>query len=386
MVENYELAIMNFIRVYKFLGKVRNTKEADRRKDSITRLNMNNMFRRTMRMFKWEGLPPEIPARVLELQIQTIGYTSIFQLNGKIYQSYGGLGGEPNYNYMPTLCIVSNPYLKLQAHTFHIYNDEDKGIKKDCVIIPNDSLYQGLCPLLSFHSEMLTEIELTKRCVYIAQRMPFLLTAPDDNTKRDLDDYLDDLDKGELASVFDKNFLKSIGVTDTSGSGARNLVTQLLEAQQYQKAALFNDLGMQLNYNMKRETITSSEAQLGEGALLPLPDDMMDMRKVACKEIKETFDLDWKVEFDSAWYNLRKSITVEMESEEADVANKKNPSFQSNGHNMKGENTEGKVEEPEEAEDVTDDNESTELDESSAEEKIEEIKEIVNDEELEETT
>lgn len=384
MAEPYELNIMNFIKVYKFLGKVNSKKDSDKRKDKITRLNMNNMFRRTLRMFKWEGLPVEIPSRVLELQIQTIGYTCIFQSNGKTYQSYGGLGGVPNYNYMPSICIVSNPYLKMQAHTFNIYDDDEKGIKKDCVIIPNDSLYQGMCPTFSFHSEMLTEIELTKRCVYIAQRIPYLFTAPDDNAKKDVDDLLEDLDMGELASVLDKNFLKNIGVVDTSGTGSRNIVTQLLEAQQYQKAALFNDIGLQLNYNMKRESITSSEAQLGEGALLPLADDMMDMRKIACKEVKDTFDLDWKVEFDSAWYNLRKSIVVEMEKEESDI-NNKNEEVQSNGNNEQPEKIEeGELNENSEPESEVQSNGNDDVS-TSAEEKIEEIKEIVNDENSEET-
>lgn len=310
MANDYSLDICQYIKSKDFFKKGNN------RKDKITQLQMFNMIRRTAQMFEWSGLPDTIPKRVLELQIQTRGVTGIIEHNGKYYSVYGGLGGVPNWNYMPTIYIVANPYLKL-SKTYYIYDTDSH--KKDCIIIPNDSLYQGLIPTLSYHSELLTEIQLTKRCIMIISRMPKILTAPNNNAKSDLDGLIDNLIDGEITSMFDKNILQNINSVDISDGTARNLMTQVLESEQYQKAAMFNDIGLQMNYNMKRETITSSEAQLGESALLPLCDDMMDMRKVACKQVKDLFDLDWNVEFSSAWRDLRKSIQVEMALEEKEL-------------------------------------------------------------------
>ena len=313
MASEYKLDIMQYVKTKNFF------KNSKTRKDEITQLQMANMLRRTARMFEWKGLPDTIPQRVLELSIQTRGYTGIINLNDKFYSVYGSLGGKFNYNYMPSWCIVANPYLKgLEgSRTFYIYDQDEN--KKDIVIIPNDSLYQGLIPLLSYHSELLTEIQLTKRCIMILSRMPKILTAPNNNAKSDLDGLLKDLEEGEISSMFDKNMLMNIGSVDLSDGTARNLMTQVLETEQYQKAAMFNDVGLQLNYNMKRETITSSEAQLGEGALLPLPDDMMEMRRIKCKELKDTFDLNWSVEFASAWKDLHKSIQVGIQVEESKI-------------------------------------------------------------------
>lgn len=305
------------IQLKKFFEKSKN------RKERITKLQMYNSLRRTMRMFKWTGLPEEIPQRYLELSVQTRKYMGIVEHEGKHYCLWGGLGGVPNYNYLPTWFIVANPYLKL-SNTYNIYGDN-----KDCVIIPNDSLYQGMLDTISFHSEILTEIQLTKRRIIINNRMPKIITAPDNNTKRDIDDLLKDVEDGEIASIFDRSFLKDIQSIDNTGNEARNLITQVLEMEQYQKASLFNDLGLQMNYNMKRETITSSEAQLGESALLPLPDDMLETRKIACKEVNEVFGLKWNVEFDSAWADLRKSIRVEMELQEKDLQPEPNEEVQS---------------------------------------------------------
>src|SRR5699024_7339527 len=131
-------------------------------------------------------------------------------------------------------------------------------------------------------------------------------------------DYLCKRENGEIDAILDKNFMFT---TETLGKevGGRNIITQLLEAEQYQKAAMFNDFGLQLNYNMKRESITSSEAQLGEGALLPDPDDMMEMRQAAVKEWNALWGRNISVEFDSAWRNLRVNIESEIAKEEAEV-------------------------------------------------------------------
>lgn len=312
MAQDYELWVNGFLKPTNYFDK------AKTRKTKISRLQINNMFRRSVQMFDWRNLPETISKRNLELLVQSRGYAGIIEHNGKHYVMYGGLGGKLNWNYMPMDFIVANPYLNL-SKTYHIYDTDTE--KKDVAIIPNDSLYQGMLPIYGFHAELLTEIQLTKRRIIINNRLPKILSAPDNKTKLDLDDLLKDVEDGEIASIFDRSFLANIESIDNSNEGARNLITQVLEMEQYQKASLFNDIGLQLNYNMKRETITSSEAQLGESALLPLPDDMIDMRKIACKEINELFGLNLEVEFSSAWKDLRKSIQVEMDLQSKELDN-----------------------------------------------------------------
>ena len=297
------------------------------------------------------------------------------------------MGGVPNWEYMPSLFIVSNPYLQLQAQTYYIYDGIYNGVKQDknTVIIPNDSLYQGLLPTLSYHSELLTEIQLTKRALLINNRFPALMVAPDNRAKKDLDDYLGSLEDGEPTAILSKNMLRDLQVIPVDNGAARNIITQTLEAEQYQKAALFNDVGLQMNYNMKRETITSSEAQLGEGALLPLPDDMMDMRKEACRQVKDVFGLDWSVEFDSAWADLRKSIQagIEAEQNEGEQSNRLD-NQETNGNEMgtSGNSTgENGSEQPSDDTDVAAPDEErgpSDTSDKPAEEAIEEIGEIVN--------
>lgn len=293
-------------------------KDLDDRKKRLIKYNIFNMLRRTLQMFEWKleykGKEcKRITKRNLEFLIQLNGVAGIIEHKNELYALYGSMGGEPNWNLMPTKFIIANAYLNFSG-TFNLY-DLDDGSKKNCVVIPNDSLYRGMIPIFNYNSEQIAETELTKRALKVWLRAPHTFSVPSSNAAEDVKSYLSDLEKGKLAFVLDKNLLKNITDIGSDNTSARGILTQILECLQYEKASYFNECGMQMNYNMKRETITSSEAQLGEGALLPLQDDMMDMRKKACKEINELFDANFDVEFASAWRNLRRSIEFSIASE-----------------------------------------------------------------------
>lgn len=293
-------------------------KKVPAHKQHITRYNIRNTILRTSRMFTWKGLPKEIPQRFLELVLQTWGYIGIIKNNDKYYSCWGTLGGKPNYNYMPSKFIVANPHINNSGlnKEFDIYGED-----KNVVIIPNDTLYRGLMPILTFHSELNTEIQLTKRLIIINERMPNALIAPDNNAKEDIKDFLGDLEDGELASIFDKNIMRKVDSIPYGEGRSANLITQIIEMEQYQKASLFNDLGLQANYNMKRETLTSSENLLNIDALLPLCDDMLEMRQNACDELKELFGLEISVDFSSAWKMLRDNLELAKLKAVNEVAN-----------------------------------------------------------------
>lgn len=311
MAIDYSLEVLAYIRNRHIM------KEDKARKDKLTNIMISNMFKRTSRMFKLEPKNEKAeqflkdnPQNLLELQVQARGLMGVVEKNGKYYMVRGTLGGIPIHTYMPSKLIVTNPYLNLASYEFDIYGDN-----KNCVVIPNDTLYDGLTSLISYHCELLTEIELTKLLITTYTRSPAMATAPDNNAKKDIDGFFEDLAEGKIKSVYDKNFMKSIGAVPLNPNSSHNVITQILEMQQYEKASLFNDIGLQMNYNMKRETITSSEAQLGEGSLLPLCDDMYECRKKAYDELRELWDIDLDFDFSSSWKDMRQSIENEIQKE-----------------------------------------------------------------------
>ena len=250
------------------------------------------MLNRTQSMFKWSGLPDTIPQRNLELIIQCNGCAAFYKYNGELYAFSGGLGGEPNPYYMPTIFTIANPALKLTVNA---------EIDKDCIIVPNDAMYLGLLPLFSKYATSLTENELSIMVALINSRIPALISSDNDGATKSAEKYIADIKDGKLGVIASQAFFDGIKTQPYGATSNTNTITNLIESQQYIRATWFNDLGLNANYNMKRESINSGESQLNDDALLPLVDNMLECRQVAVEKINAMFGTSITVNFASAW-------------------------------------------------------------------------------------
>ena len=275
------------------------------------------MLNRTSTMFEYENLPDTIPKRVLERYLQINGRTLFFKYEDKYYISFGTYGGEPDEYYEPTLYIVSNPYLKL-FKTFNLKTDE-------CVLIRNDASMIGFTPFFRAYATLMAENDLSIRIADINTRALSIITAPDDPTKQGADEYLRKLESGELSAIQTNKILSGMESIETqpyaNGSNLAVSMTSLIELQQYLKASWNHDVGLNANYNMKRESLNSNESQLNEDALLPTPADMLEQRRIALDKINEMFGLDIKVDLSSAWkkHEVTAENIVERLSDEGET-------------------------------------------------------------------
>ena len=297
-------------------------------KESVTRLLVMSMLQRTNSMFEWKGLPPTIPQDILETQLQVNGFAGIIKTQEKLFAVYGGVGGQRNYNYQPTLFIVSNPYLLKQSESYTVFYGNDSEIEsplkpfpssnEKCVIIQNDNMYSGLIPLCEYYASQMTENVVSKRMATIALRAMYLFTANDEDAKNDFIDVMNKLTNGEFAAILAEGVMggsiKDVVATLPFADRGHEALTDLIEDQQYIKASWYNDLGLQANYNMKRESINSGESQLNKDAILPFVDNMLRQRKLACERINELYGTNWSVEFSSAWGYTRDTIEQALDA------------------------------------------------------------------------
>lgn len=258
------------------------------------------MLNRTQRLFEYKGLPDTIPQRMLEFMLQINGFACFAKHNGKLYAFYGGLGGEPDEYYRPTTCVVSNPALKF-SDTFKIH--------ENCVIVRNDSFLYGLIPLFSRYATAMVENDISFRMASINSRIEMLLSAPDDATKKAAEKFLDDLADGKLGVIAENAFLDGIKAQEV-GRTMRTF-TDLIEYQQYLKASWFNEIGLNANYNMKREKLSTTESQMNNDALLPLVEDMLENRRQCIEEVNEMFGTEISVDFASSWEKLIEEMEAE---------------------------------------------------------------------------
>lgn len=274
-----------------------------RNKEENLKIHIATTLNRTSRMFRYEGLPETIPQRSLELFLQCNGFAGIAERDGKLYAFFGGLGGEPDPYYMPTILTVANPALKFS---------QNYRIDEDCVVIRNDTMVQGLLPIIKRYASAMVETELSMNIANINSRVFSLISAPDDNTKESAEEFLRQVEEGRLGVVAESAFFD--GVKSQPISTANRTLTDLIELEQYYKASLFNELGLNANYNMKRESLNSAESQLNNDALLPLVDDMLECRKIGIEKMNKMFGTNVTVSLDSAWEDNQQEINLEQES------------------------------------------------------------------------
>lgn len=262
-------------------------------------------FTRTQSMFVYEGLPDTIPVQWLESYLQRNGSCCIAEHEGKLYALLGNAGGELDEYYQPTIYTVANPALNIS---------KSYKIGEDCVYCRNDYDAIGLTPLVSRYCGLMTENLLTVRISDINMRMMNLLSAPDDNTLQSTKQYLKDLEDGKLGVVGETPFFEGLKL-QSKGVGNGDYMIQFIELQQYLKGSMYNELGINANFNMKREALSGQEVALNDDALMPLIDDMLKQRRAMCDELNAMFGLNVSVDYGSTWHSnvVEKQLISEEE-------------------------------------------------------------------------
>lgn len=281
-----------------------------RDKTRVQEQHVRYMLNRTQRMFQYSGLPDTIPARMLELYLQTWGYCAIARHDGNLYAYTGGLGGTPDVYYQPTIFTVSNP-----AQNF----SSNLKIGEECILIRNDSLELGLLPLFNRYAYHLTENELSMLLSDINSRIVGLISASDDRTMESAKQYLGDIETGKLGVIGENAFLEGIRSQPYAGQSGRGMLTDLIEYEQYLKASWYNEIGLDSNYNMKRESITASESNMNADALLPLIDDMLECRRTALDAVNSLYGTNITVTYASAWEDNQQQIEIVTDQMEQKV-------------------------------------------------------------------
>lgn len=267
------------------------------------------MLSRTQQMFRYEGLPDTIPSRILELYLQTNGHCAFYEYEGGLYVYTGGLGGEPDVYYMPTIYTIANPAQNLSVNA---------RIGLDCIVVPNDAMYLGLLPMFNRYAYHMAENELSMWVADINARTIGLISAQDDRTIASAKQYLADIESGKPGVIAESAFLDGVRSQPYGGASARGSLTDLIEYEQYLKASWFNDLGLDSNYNMKRESLSMAESQMNSDALLPLVDNMLQSRQTGIDQVNALFGTDIRVSLSSAWEDNQQQID-DMQTEEGDA-------------------------------------------------------------------
>lgn len=278
---------------------------------------------RFMQMFKWDGFPETIDQRDVELKAIVDGQIGFCPVDeeldgGGVWAIKGNMGGAPRRNLMPSMYIVSNPTLR-KSYQYQIYQDAPETASEQaydgvCVVMANDSAYMGLLPILARYNTQLVENDITMQMIDINCRAATVFSGVDDDASAaSVKAFIDGLIKGKLEAIGSRDLFEKLQALPYASNTYATAISSFIEYEQYLKASKYNDLGLNANYNMKREAINTSEAQMNDDALLPFVEDMLACRRKAADQLNRLFGWNVSVDFASAWKDRIEKIDAELE-------------------------------------------------------------------------
>ena len=325
-------------------------------------INFNQMmFNRTVQMFHYENLPDTLPFTELEKFLQLTGQSIIGECDGSIYCfEGGGLSGNDAYG-NPTTATVNNPYLN--------FNKEYE-IDVDCVVMKNDTSSIGLSWLFSKYGTMILENDITMILASYNKRVQTIISGDDTVSVVSANKFLEGVVNGELGVNETGKFFEGITTNSATSQGTTNY-TELIEFTQYLKASLFNELGIDMPFNMKRERLNTSEVEQNSSSLYTLVNDMLFNRKSALEKINKMFGTNITVEYSEPW-KVEETEEQPEETEETEEQPEETEEQPEETEEQPEEQPEETEEQPEETEEQPEETEE-QPDETEEEEKEDEV-------------
>ena len=289
-------------------------------KKEIFRAYCLDMLARTLGMFEYKGLPPTLSARSIEIQLQTCGYCVIAEIPDPAHGEKGlycfrvaSPSGELNAEKLPTKMVVVDTWTNFNKELI---------IDDDCIVFANDPLWLGLGNIFALHAGQLTDAETTMRLQLYNARTNKILTATDDKVVGEALQMLKDLKEGKWAVIGDaielEGMMKALSSIDFTSPHA-GTIKDTMEVLQYYRAQWFISLGLNDNFNMKREALNENETESNENTLFTLPLIMLKYREEGVKKLNEKYGLNVSVKFGSVWETAYKKYLLSLEVRKAEA-------------------------------------------------------------------
>ena len=272
-------------------------------KTQLTNYYYKMLLNRVINMFTWENLPDTIDEQVMNFWLFVTGRVVFTKFNGKLYALNGNYGGYPNEYYLPTEFIVANPILgsknvKLDVDGVAMFNsDTDK--------YPAQTMTGGLYPILTLTANMLADCVVTISSALKNGRVQTAFVCKDDTVKTAGEKVLKQLYNGNPAVMIDDTILNCITpIKMSDNTSVATILQQTVETYQFWLANFYNSIGVNANFNMKRERLNTAEVNINDSALFVNVVNMLNNRQQAVEKINKMFGTEISVRISDEWKDL----------------------------------------------------------------------------------
>ncbi len=275
------------------------------------------LLNRVINMFTWGNLPDTIDEQVMNFWLFVTGRVVFTEFNGKLYALNGNYGGYPNEYYLPTEFVIANPILgsknvKLDVNGVAMFNsDTDK--------YPTQTLTGGLYPILTLTSNMLADCVVTISSALKNGRVQTAFLCKDDTVRIAGEKVLTKLYNGDPAVMIDDTILNCITpIKMADNTSVATILQQTVETYQFWLANFYNSIGVNANFNMKRERLNTAEVNINDSALFVNVVNMLNNRQQALEKINKMFGTNITVEISEEWKDLTEKEPTEEKPTEGE--------------------------------------------------------------------
>lgn len=274
------------------------------------------LINRIIKMFDWQNIPDTIDIDFLNYTLITNGNICFTKIKNKLYALFGNPGGEPDEYYFPKLYIIENSVL----------GSKTVNIDVDGVVMYNSTIDRFTQPktypaslnsLVDITAQRLAEITISALTAAKNIRAAILISAKDDETRKAAEIALKRIFDGEPAVIFKDRITESLNITvNPAVEHSARALSDLREEYQFTLAQFYNAIGINANYNMKRERLNVPEVNINTDSLLINIADMLYQRQAAVKKINAMFNTSISVDFSEEWKKteaLQDSFVTETE-------------------------------------------------------------------------
>lgn len=252
------------------------------------------LYNNASKVILLKGLPDDADKEFIMSQLLLVGRIAVFKTKGKTYFLNGHIGGIPDEYYYPTKVLIANPVLG----SFDLERDKEAVM---VYLTPTDRIldvpktptiiYGGLFSLISMVANILAECMTTVNTTLMNTRVHAIYTADTESAAKSAEPILKSIYMGKPYSVVTSELLERLNVNPLSEHGLSNCLIETLEVCQYVLSLFWNGIGIDANYNMKRERLITAEVDKNIQSLIVPIQTILETLNDGFKKANDLFNI-----------------------------------------------------------------------------------------------